>query len=233
MIGHFSKAVAQFSDPVFWKVLWKALAITIIIFAALVWVSWEVIDALVEIRTGWLSEGADGWLTAVVDWVAQAGVVVIVFMMFPAVGSMFVGVFLDEVADAVEKRHYPADPPGRGLDLMSGLMVGLRFALVVLVLNILVLPFYLLLLFVAGAGVFIFYGLNGYLLGREYFELVALRHMDVAAAAATRRANRGRIFVAGVIIAFLLTLPVINLLAPIAGAAFMVHVFKALPRKAT
>jgi CysZ protein len=98
--------------------------------------------------------------------------------------------------------------------------VALQFTAVMVLLNLLVLPLYL----VPVVNVVAFYGINGYLLSREYFDLVALRRLDARAAQRLRQAQRGRLFVAGLLIAGLLTIPLVNLLAPLIAAAFMVHV---------
>ena len=97
--------------------------------------------------------------------------------------------------------------------------------------NLIALPFYLLLIFLPPFNLFVFYRLNGYLLGREYFELVAVRRVESAAVRDLRKRNRGRVFTAGVIIAFFLTLPLINLVVPIVATAFMLHVFQGIQQR--
>ena len=69
---------------------------------------------------------------------------------------------------------------------------------------------------------------NGYLVGREYFDMIASRHLDPAAARALRKSYRGRVYVAGLVLAVLFTVPVVNLFAPMLGAAAMVHLFHSL-----
>jgi uncharacterized protein involved in cysteine biosynthesis len=78
---------------------------------------------------------------------------------------------------------------------------------------------------------FVFYALNGYLFGREYYEIVALRRLDEKRAGDLRRRNSGRIFLAGVVIAFMLTVPLLNLIAPVIATAFMVHIFETIRRR--
>ena len=102
----------------------------------------------------------------------------------------------------------------------------MRFALVVVVINLVALPVYLVLLLFPPFNLFVFYAVNGYLLSREYFELVALRRTDMTTARALAKSNRVRLFASGVVIAFLLTVPFVNLLAPIVGTAMMVHLFE-------
>ena len=98
--------------------------------------------------------------------------------------------------------------------------------------NLAALPLYLLLLFVPPLNFFLYYGINGYLLGREYFELVAVRRLESRAAKDMRRRFRGTVFLAGVIIAFFLSIPIVNLIAPVIATAFLVHLYQGLQRRA-
>ena len=107
----------------------------------------------------------------------------------------------------------------------------LRFACVALLLNLALLPAYLLLLLFPPLYLLVFYSVNGYLLGREYFELVSYRRLDEREADELRRACRGRVMLGGVAMAFMLTIPVFNLVAPIAATAFAVHLFEAMFRE--
>ena len=138
---------------------------------------------------------------------------------------------LDDIAQAVERRHYPERAAAREQPIGEAVMAALAFAAVMLLLNLLALPFYLLLLFVPPLNLFVFYLLNGYLLGREYFELVAARRFDAAGVRRLRRKYRGRVMLAGVVIAFLLTVPIVNLVTPVVATGFMLHVFERLRRR--
>jgi uncharacterized protein involved in cysteine biosynthesis len=139
------------------------------------------------------------------------------------VASALIGLFLDRIAAAVEARHYPGLAPARPIGFIESLITAGRLVAAMLVLNILALPLYLF----PGINLLVFFGLNGYLLGREYCELAALRRMDGKAAGGLRKAHGIRVFLAGVVIAFLLTLPGINLIAPVVGTAAMVHLVEA------
>ena len=97
-----------------------------------------------------------------------------------------------------------------------------------IVLNLVLLPLYLLALFIVGLGAVLFYGLNGYLAGRMYYEVVALRRLPPAEVKAWRKANIGTLWLTGMIIAFLGTIPVLNLIVPVVGTAAMVHVAQTL-----
>src|SRR5262249_40921459 len=141
----------------------------------------------------------------------------------PSVVLLVMGLFLDRIVAAVEAMHYPHLPPARRQPIGEAVWATLRLGLVALVLNILALPIYV---FFPGVNLVLFYGINGYLVGREYFELVALRRFDDRTARAMRRHHALGVFLAGALVALLLTLPIINLAAPLIGAAFALHVFE-------
>ena len=102
-------------------------------------------------------------------------------------------------------------------------MVTLKFSAISIVLNILALPIYAILFFIGPLNLFVFYALNGYLLGREFFELVAHRRLSPPQALHLRSAFRGQLFLAGVVIAFMMTVPILNLIASLIATAAMVH----------
>ena len=149
------------------------------------------------------------------------------WLLFPAVVTLVMGFFLERVAGAVEALDYPGRGPPRRAAIRETLAVSLRLMLTTVALNLLALPVYVL---VPGINLFVFLGLNGYLFGREYFEVVALRRLDGDAARAMRHRFGGRVFLGGVVIAGLFAVPFVNLAAPVVATAFMVHLFEGLPR---
>jgi CysZ protein len=183
---------------------------------------WEV--------AGWIAAGLSHWI----GWLAHFGTVVLAiglaWFLFPAVITMFVGFFVETIASAVEARYYPGRPPARQQSFVAMAGTGLRFGAVALFLNLILLPAYLLMLLFPPLYLLVFYWVNGYLLGRAYFELVAYRRLDERAADALRRARSGQVTLAGVMIALMLTIPVFNLFAPIAATAFALHLFEAMPK---
>ncbi len=236
MFSALAKAFGQLSDPAFRRVLLRSVLAALVVFIA-VWVA-------VWFGLGWLGEALSGWVAAqepggfwveIAEWLFGAagvvGVLVASFFLFPGVMVLAMTFLLEDVAAAVERRHYPELPPARGQPLGEAIMAALAFAAVMLLLNLLALPFYLLLLFVPPLNLFVFYLLNGYLLGREYFELVAARRFDTVGVRHLRRKYRGRVMLAGVVIAFLLTVPIVNLVTPIVATGFMLHVFERLRRR--
>lgn len=211
MISAFLKAVGQFSDPAIRRVMWISLGSTLVLFVLLFSGIWFLLRETVLFDIWWIED--------FIDTLGVMATVGLTWILFPAIASSIVGLLLDAVARAVEARHYPALAPAPGAGLADALLSSAKLIALMLVLNILALPLYLFPVI----NLFVFYGMNGYLLGREYFELAALRRMKPADAYVLRKSRGIRVFFAGVTIAFLLTLPVVNLLAPVIGTAAMVH----------
>jgi uncharacterized protein involved in cysteine biosynthesis len=164
------------------------------------------------------------WL---VDVLGGLGVLVLSWLLFPAVVTLIMSFYLERVAAAVEALDYPGRVRPRRQPVAELIGVTLRLAALTLVLNLLALPVYLL---VPGINLFLFFALNGYLFGRGYFEVIALRRLDLGEARSVRSRFAGRIFLGGVVIAGLFALPLVNLVAPVIATAFMLHIFEALPR---
>ncbi len=165
------------------------------------------------------------------DWLVEAlgglAVLGLSWLLFPAVVTLILGLFLDRVAAVVEALDYPGKGPPRRRPVGESIAAPLRLGALTIALNLLALPLYL---FVPGINLVLFLALNGYLLGREYFEVVALRRLDAGAARAMRSRFGGRVFIGGVAIAGLFAIPLVNLVAPVVATAFMVHLFEALLR---
>ena len=222
LFSALSKALGQFDDPRIGHVIWKSLAWALVVFAILGVVFWYLGD--------WMAGGLAHW----VDWVAHIGTVLLtlllIWFLFPVAVTTVVSFYSEEVASAVEARHYPGRPPPRDQPLSAMIRGTLRFAVVAILLNLLLVPIYLVLLVFPPLYLVVFYAVNGYLLGREYFELVAYRRLEERAADAMRRAYWGRVTLAGVVMAVMLTIPVFNLVAPIAATAFALHLFEPMRR---
>ena len=214
MIRAFINAARQISDPRARRVIWVALGAAAGVFICL----WILIGFLLA-NTALFSIG---WLELAIDWLGGLATGALTWLLFPAVISAVIGLFLEDIASAVEARHYPDLGPPTGTEFSDTALTTLRFLLIMLTLNILMLPF----LLTGPLFPFIFYSVNGYLLSREYFELVALRRLGRTEATALRKRNAMKLFMTGVLIAFLLTVPIVNLLAPIIATGMMVHLFE-------
>ncbi len=165
------------------------------------------------------------YLDGAVKLLGGFAILVLTWLLFPAVATLVLGFFLDEAIATVERRRYPLLPPPNRQSLAAMLRGAARLALLSIVLNLLALPAYLL---VPGINFLLFYAINGWLLGREYFELVALRRLDARQVGLMWRAYRLHLIVAGALIAFLLPLPLVNLAAPLIAALFMLHLVERL-----
>jgi CysZ protein len=214
MLAAAVKAINQILSPPFRNVLWRSLGITV----ALLVVIWLALQALL----GHYLTLPYPWLDAAIAIFAGLGLLVGMAFLVGPIASLVAGLFLDEIAAHVEASDYPDEPPGRDLPLAFSLVLSAKFAVVVVLVNI----FALLLLLLPGVNLVVFLVANGYLLGREYFELAALRHIPQAEAKRLRQANRVQVFLGGLMIAGLLAVPLLNLLTPLFATAFMVHLFK-------
>jgi uncharacterized protein involved in cysteine biosynthesis len=220
MIHAIAAAFGDLGNPRVRGVLWKSLALSILVLVVLAVGLWFLVHGLAHFDIGWLN--------TVVEFATGFGVVILAWFLFPSAMTGTLGVFLDEVSEAVEGSRYPHLPPARPQSWGEILRQTLSFTAVALGLNLLLLPLYLLLLWFPPAYAVLFYGVNGYLLGREYFEQVAMRRLDPAAARRLRLAHQGRILLAGIAIALLLTVPILNLIAPVLATAFMLHLSTSL-----
>ncbi|MDP2620163.1 MAG: sulfate transporter family protein [Hyphomicrobiales bacterium] len=208
------KAINQVLSPPFRNVLWRSLGLTL----ALLVVIWLALQAML----GHFLTLPYLWLDAAIAVFAGLGLLVGMAFLVGPITSLVAGLFLDEIAAHVEASDYPDDPPGRDLPVARSLMLSAKFAVVVVLVNIGA----LLLLLLPGINLVVFLVANGYLIGREYFELAALRHLPQAEAKRLRRTNRVQVFLGGLMIAGLLAVPLLNLLTPLFATAFMVHLFK-------
>ena len=210
------RAVLQLTDPAVRRVIWISALASVAGFAGLVSGVPVLLHALH--LTGIV------WLDWTVDVLGGIGSLAVAYLLFPAVMAAVSSLFLDDVVVAVERRHYPERASTTAQPTAEMVLAALRFLLVTIALNLLVLPLYL----VPGANLLLFFSLNGYLLGRQYYEQVAGRHLGLATMNALRRRHRLRLFLAGVLICGLAAIPVVNLLAPVIATAFMVHIFHRL-----
>ena len=220
MFAAFAQAVGQLSDPrilrvVRLSVLW-AVVLYAVLIAGFVWL----------LDSAWVKDLP--LVGAAAAWGAGFAGVVLATLLFPGLISALVGLWLEDIAAAVEARHYPRLPPARRTPLVEALAMSMRLAAWTVAINILLLPLYLVLLFLPPLNLVIYYGVNGRLLGREYFETVALRRLAPTQIDALRRTHGGTLWAAGAMTAALLTVPFLNMLAPVIGTAAMVHVFQKL-----
>ncbi len=209
-------ALGDIVSPPFRKVMAKSLALT----AAILVIAWFGLDRLVLSAV----PAAPSWLATTISLVVWLGLVAgLVFLAAP-VSSLVAGFFFDEIAAHVEREIGPEGPRGRAAPMLQAALFALRFAALSLLVNVIA----LLLLFVPGLGVVAWLAANGYLLGREYFELAAMRFRAAAEARAMRRQHAIPVFMYGVLIAVFVAIPVLNLLTPLFATSLMARLHKRL-----
>ncbi|WP_310098341.1 EI24 domain-containing protein [Sphingomonas sp. BE138] len=217
MVRAFLLSLQQLGDPPILRVLAMSLAITLAVFAALGALLWWGIDAALA---GWAWHGALAGLAATVVTVLGA------WLLFRAVAVLVVGLFADTIVAAVERRHYPAAlTSARPVSVARGMRMGLASAGRFVAVNLLMTPVYIALLVTGVGTAAAFFVVNGWLLGRDLGEMVAARHLPAAAMRDWRAATAGQRFVLGLAATGLFVVPLLNILAPVIGAAMATHLF--------
>jgi CysZ protein len=229
MIDAVIKALSQMLSPPMRSILWRSIGLALVLLT--------VLAIGLQRLLSWLATSGEGWAEAmlgpnfhtpleILTWIlsiaASLGVVFGGIMLMPAITSLVASLFVDDVAEHVEREYYPAERPGVALPFGVAMREGMKAAGLTILVYLIALPF----VFLAGAGFLIFFLATAWLLGREYFELAAMRFRSPADAKAMRRDNAATVFTAGLVIAAFVSIPIVNLATPLFGMAFMVHMHK-------
>ena len=220
-----SLALKNLLAPETRRVFWKVLGLTAVVLV-LLWIAFRetfVVFALPWLQ-GFFPDLPDwaGWLTVFLGILASIGLALALALLLSPVNAIIAGLFLDDVAEVIEARDYPDQPMGKAMPLGEAILSSVKFFGVVLVGNIIA----LMLLFVPGVNIVAFFLVNGYLLGREFFEFAAMRYRAPKDARDYRAKHSGTVFTAGLLIAAFLAVPILNLLTPLFAASLMVHLHK-------
>jgi uncharacterized protein involved in cysteine biosynthesis len=234
MLDAATKALAQMFTQPFRSILLRSVAVAVIILIVLGIGVYELLAWLTNAGETW-AEGTLGaqshtpllWLAKLLAIAFSLGIVVGGIFLMPAVTALVASFFGDEIAEHVEREYYPLDPPGIALPLGRAVLEGVKIALLAVAVYIVCIP----LLWFLGFGAVLFFLATAWLLGREYFDLAAMRFQAPAEAKALRRYHGGTVFVAGMFIAGFVSIPIVNLATPLFGTAFMVHMHKRLARR--
>jgi CysZ protein len=231
MLDAAIKALSQILSPPMRSILWRSIGLALVLIV--------VLAIGLQRLLSWLATSGEVWAEAllgpsfqtlldILAWIvsiaAGLGVVFGAVLLMPAITSLVASLFVDDVADRVEREHYPAERPGVALPLPLAITEGVKTASLTILVYLVALPFVLF----AGAGFIIFFIATAWLLGREYFELAAMRFRSPQEAKAMRKENAATVFTAGLIIAAFVSIPIVNLATPLFGMAFMVHMHKRL-----
>lgn len=221
----FTKAVRQLTDHRFQRVLVFGIALTIALLFGIYALFLTAISSLGPEVLTIPFVGEITWVKDLLGWGSLFFMLLLSFFLMVPVASAFTGLFLDDVAKAVERKHYPTLPPVPRIPFRDSLVDTLNFLGVLIGANILALIIYAVMNVFSPLA---FWALNGYLLGREYFQMVAMRRLGRAGAKALRKQHWFEIWLAGVLMAVPLTIPLINLLVPVLAAATFTHLYHRL-----
>jgi CysZ protein len=231
MLDAAFKALSQILSPPMRSILWKSVGLALVLIV--------VIAVLLQRLLSWFAGSGEVWAESmlgpgfhtplnILAWfvsiAAGLGILAGAVFLMPAITSLVASVFVDDVADIVEREHYPAERPGMALPIGRAMIEGSKTALLTILVYLIALPF----VFIAGAGIIAFFIATAWLLGREYFELAAMRFRTPEEAKLMRKQNAATVFTAGLFIAAFVSIPIVNLATPLFGMAFMVHMHKRL-----
>jgi CysZ protein len=218
MLAAAGQAFEELFTPPFRAVMVKCVGFTVALLVGLI--------VAVEWSFTYLVTWPD-WIETAIQWLGGLALVAGSIFLISPVTSLIAGLYLDDIAEIVERRNFPNDQVGRELPMARAVWLAIKFFFVVLAVNL----FALFLLLIPGVNLIAFYVGNGYLLGREYFELAAMRHMSTAEAKRLRKANRLTVLTCGLVIAALASVPILNLVTPLFATGFMVRMFKRIAVK--
>lgn len=224
MLTDFSKAVAQFRDPKFSRTIIKALVLTASVLFLSIFPFYLILEVVLPETLNIPFLGIyhpEAWLNEIALGFA---IFAMIFLMFP-IAFLVVGFFLDDIAGAVETKHYPNLSKVEPLGIAEIIGDAIRLFFMMIFANLIAVIIYFL---IPPLAPFIFYIVNGYLLGREYFQLVAMRRLGEKGATKMRKKYGGQIWVAGILMALPLSIPIVNILVPLLGVATFTHMFHRL-----
>lgn len=223
-------AIQRLPTPEFRSVLFKTIGLTLLLLLALWFGLKELFDYL---ALPWLQNFLPGlpdwagWLGLLGGIAVSIGLALGVALLIAPVTAIIAGIFIDDVAEVVEREDFPGDPVGNAVPIGRSLVLAIKFFGVVVAGNLVA----LVLLLVPGINVAAFFLVNGYLIGREFFEFAAMRFRGEAEAKALRRRHAMSVFLGGLVIAAFLWIPIINLATPLFAAAMMVNLHKRISER--
>ena len=223
-------ALRSLTAPGMRQTLWKTLGLTILTLAG-AW--WAISSGFTYLAIPWVSDFFQldyqlpqwtGWVSFFALMVAGVGLAAVLAFLIGPVSALIAGVFLDDAAESLELTYYPDDPPGKAMPVGESIWLAIKFTGVIILGNLVA----LILLLVPGINLIAFFVINGYLVGREFFEFAALRFGPEKRVRMLRSKYGMTIFGAGLLIAGFMAVPILNILTPLFGAAMMVHLHKAI-----
>lgn len=219
MIKAYLLTLSQLKDPQIFKPLCYATLLTVacilgLLLAGAGTISW-VLDLFNHNLNQWFGD-ATGIFRWVIQLIGAVFVLLLGYFIFSGIHAAFLGIFIDDIFDAIQKRHYPAyelcPPPS----LLTSITFSVRFITFSLLINLIALPFYLLGWLIPPLGISMQIGVNGYLLGKEYGSLCRLR-LGESSAGKTGHLKEGALA------SCMWMVPVLNLAGPVLLAGSVMH----------
>ncbi|WP_455482008.1 sulfate transporter family protein [Bartonella sp. B35(2025)] len=170
-----------------------------------------------------------GWLELSILVIFNLVLALFMAFLIAPITAMIGSFFIDSAAEIIEEEAYPDEHIGHAMSFKRSLIFSLKFVILSLLGN----GIAFILFFVPGINLIAFYAINGYLLGREYFVFAAYRFRSEQEAHVFLHTHHATVFGAGLLIAFFVSIPILNLTTPLFAAALMTHLHKMLSQKAT
>ena len=219
MLSPLYRALQQTDDPVFVGVLLRSVAWCIVAFGGvLAGSAWAVAHL---VGPGWI-----GWLAGLAGGLAAA---LLAVWFFVPVAVLIAALYINRVANAVDRRFYPTlPPPAAGESMAVQVWDGVALGAQVLAWQVVAL---ILAVLLPGVGLLLGWAVTGWAIGRGLFVAVAMRRMSRADALAIYAGRRVPVLVQGGLLALAGTIPLLNMLVPVVGVAALTHILNqsALP----
>ena len=221
MISSFLKTFGQVNDPKIRKALALATLLTLLSIILAVTLGVALLDRLFDFFSmtlqSWFGKG-ESWFRGFAQLLGGSLIFLICYMVFAGIHGAFVGIFIDDILDAVKKKHYPEIPWQKPPGFIKSCLFSARLLSLTFALNLLASPLLILAWFFPPVGLFLQIVLNGYLLGKEYGQLVEFRIPENVSVV-----PKPKYFLNGMIASIIWVIPVLNLLAPILLAGSVLH----------
>jgi len=223
MLKLFKTSILDLLEPDIRTILFKTVILSLFSIIMIVYMCWTLFNT---------HQVFDIWLLGpILSW--AWGLLALIFgaLLLPPITIIIGSIYSDSIVDHIEKKYYPSRLGMRQIKLSElGFSISKNFCITITV-NILLAPLYLIGTFFPIISFLIFYSVNGYLIGKELFETVASRHLEMKDRYLLKKQNNSKVIIGGIIMVGISTIPILNLIAAVLGIVFMTHFFHSLALK--
>ncbi|MDG1274569.1 MAG: EI24 domain-containing protein [Alphaproteobacteria bacterium] len=223
MLKLFKTSILDLLEPDIRTILFKTVILSLFSIIMIVYMCWTLFNTH-QVFDIWLLGPMLSWA-----W----GLLALIFgtLLLPPITIIIGSIYSDSIVDHIEKKYYPSRLGMRQIKLSElGFSISKNFCITIIV-NILLAPVYLIVTFFPIISFLIFYSVNGYLIGKELFETVASRHLEMKDRYLLKKQNNNKVIIGGIIMVGISTIPILNLIAAVLGIVFMTHFFHSLVLK--